>query len=109
MRRWQADTSHRIANAPDFRVKRGDKDGGDLRLDWWSSAQKLWVPVQMSAAALITDFFYENEEHLYPRVRGYMGGDFFIEYLKLAAHEGWQVADKKLRTEQYYKRTDLRG
>lgn len=103
VRRWEVGLTIRLPNAPTFRVVNGDKKPGDLRLEWWSSARRLWLPVQMSAAALITDFFYENEDHLYPPPR-YMGGPYFMGYLAIAAAEGWQRADRKLRTEQHYRR-----
>lgn len=104
MRRWEAGIAVRLPNAPTFRVVPGNKAPGDLRLDWFSSRQRLWIPVQMSAAALITDFWYENEDHLYPPSRGKRGGKYFLDYLQIAAIEGWETADRKLRREQRFRR-----
>ena len=95
----------RLPNMPALRVVKGTKKPGDLVLEWFSSKRKAWVPVEMSAAAIITDFLYENEEHLYPTTRGFMGGKYFLEYLRIAAEEGWEVANQKLATEKHFKRT----
>lgn len=104
MRRWHEGDTVEIPNSPLFRVVAGIKKPGDLRIDWWSSGRNTWLPINMSVAAVLTDFFCENEEHLYPQRKGLAGERYFKGYLELAASEGWEVADRKLRTEQRLKR-----
>lgn len=80
-----------------FRVVRGSKSPDDLRLEWSTGGQ--WWPVHMAAVALMADFFYENEDRLYPPPR-YRGGRYFLDYLYESVIKGWERADLKLRLEK---------
>lgn len=79
-----------------MRVVRGRKSAQDLKLEWLVGGQ--WVAVPMAAAALLTDFFYENEDCLYPPPAA--GGEYLLAYLRQAAENGWQSADARLQNEK---------
>jgi hypothetical protein len=81
------------------KVDRG-KDRQDLRLEWWASGVGKWQAVDMQAAAFLADFFYENEEELYPQAEGMQGGRKFWEYLRWAMKHGWTKAQAGLRAEK---------
>jgi hypothetical protein len=59
-----------------------------------------WVPVPMAVGALLADFFYENEDVLYPPGPNVLGGRKYIRYVKHAAIHGWQKAEAGLRAER---------
>jgi hypothetical protein len=59
-----------------------------------------WQPVTMAAAAIMADFFFDNEDVLYPPSRGFKGGRKFMEFLRLAVKEGWQTAVHGLQRER---------
>lgn len=79
-----------------FRIVRGRKtprtpnnyaDPVDLRIDVW--ANERWQPVHMETAFLLVNFFYENEDVLYPKPR-LQGGDYFLEECRKAYGLGYQ-------------------
>jgi hypothetical protein len=80
-----------------FRVVRGKKqpkygpnpyeNPHDLRLDVMVEGR--WRPVNMETTFLMVDFFYENEDVLYPRPR-FEGGKKFLDEMRKAARSGWQ-------------------
>ena len=70
-----------------FRVVQGQKSPNDLKIEWLTAFG--WRPIEMDAAALLADFFYENEEALYPQTNGYKGGQKFWEFLRHAMRHGW--------------------
>lgn len=93
-----------------FRVVPGSKTprgpGQDLRLDWLRS-DGCWRPVKMAHAGLIVDFFFENEDVLYPPPQ-FDGGRRFTDYLKHGLKHGWQSAEAGLRIEKEAKLFDER-
>ena len=98
-RRWRDGWSRRI-DGISFRIVRGRKGPNDLRLDWYVDGQ--WRPIHMRIAALLTDFFYENEDVLYPPPA--KGGQKILDYLRWAAKNGWEKAEAGLRAERELKR-----
>lgn len=82
-----------------FRVVKGDKGPEDLRLEW-RCMLPTWRPVSMRAAAALADFFYDNEDALYPPPA--LGGVYFLRYLDQAARHGYETADQRLRIEKAF-------
>jgi len=97
MRRWGAGDWLEIDGVR-FRVCVGRKAPDDLRLEWLT--ENGWRPVSMMAGALLADFFWENEEHLYPQANGYLGGNKYLKYLRHAAIHGYGRAEAGLRAER---------
>lgn len=101
IRRWKAGDKLCVSGIW-FRIEPGKKQarvsgGQDLRLEAWSG--RAWVPVEMALGAFLADFFYENEEVLYPPPN--MGGQYYIEYVcNEAAHRGWVTAALNIRKER---------
>lgn len=83
-----------------FRVVAGRKSPDDLRLECWVDGS--WRPVRMALGAFLADFFYENEEVLFPYPK--KGGRKYLDYLRDAAKYGWEKADAVLRVERAKKR-----
>lgn len=79
------------------------KHPGDLRLE--IETRSGWVPVKMALVGLLANFFYENEETLYPPPR-YEGGKKFWRWLRLAIDD-WQKASSQLEDEKDEKRRKL--
>lgn len=73
--------------------------GHDLRLDFQTNTGS-WAPVPMAAVALIVDFMHENENHLYPPDRGFMGGAKFRQYVIAAMELGVVRVETELRHER---------
>lgn len=94
-RRWWAGQEGYVGGML-FRVVPGAKGPNDLRLDW--RIQGIWRPVPMKVVAFMTDFFYDNEDALYPPPA--QGGEFFITYLRQATVHGFKDADRGLRDDQ---------
>lgn len=83
-----------------FRVVPGRKADGDLRLEWSTAGG--WVPVSMTAAALMTDFFVENEDYLRqfrPHWR-MTATEKLFDFLGVAIGQGWTVAGGQLEDER---------
>jgi hypothetical protein len=97
-RRWQPHWRKTVAGLP-LRVVPGYKAPDDLRLEWLTPDG--WRPVTMAAGAILADFWYENEEVLYPPPAA--GGHYYLSYVNQAAHEGWEVADARLLAERQAK------
>lgn len=86
-----------------YRVVLGRKmsrvpDAVDLKLEAWTP--RGWQAVPMAVGALMADFFYENEEVLYPPSAGFQGGTYYVTYLNQAVSDGWEVADERLQAEK---------
>ncbi len=88
-----------------YRVVEGYKGPADLRLEW--RIARAWQPIPMAHAALHTDFFYENEDVLYPPTDGYQGGNYFMTFLRNSATDGWHSAVAKLEDEKKNKRRNV--
>jgi hypothetical protein len=78
-----------------YRVLHGRKGPGDLRLE--HRVDGAWKPVRMRTGAMLADFFFENEEVLYPDAKG---GKKYLEYVRDATKYGWDKADAVLRVER---------
>ena len=96
MRRWR-DGDTGTLDGVRYRVVRGAKGPDDLRLDWLIGGK--WRAVHMRVAAMLADFFYENEDALYPPPR-YKGGRKVLTYLRHAGLHGWEKAEAGLRVER---------
>lgn len=110
-RRWSAgdQAEHSGFN---FRVVRGSKSADDLRLEVLAMGR--WRPVRMSLGFFLADFFYENEDVLYPREphdparclkpgcdgSKHRGGQKYIGELRKAGRQGWQATDAFLEAER---------
>ena len=75
----------------------------DRVLQWLTDEQR-WVSIQMGAGALLADFFYENEEVLYPSRLGKMGGKKYLQFLMHAVEHGYEAAYEVLELEKRTKR-----
>lgn len=84
-----------------FRVVEGRKAPGDLRLEV-QARNGLWRPVTMRMVFFLADFFFENEELLYPPPR-YLGGAKFRRAVKQAMEKGYKQADASLQVERQRK------
>lgn len=91
----------------DLRVELGDKTtpyqkGPDLRLDIGfpgAENQGMYVPLPMPLSFLITDFYYHNEERLYPQDfpnKNLRGGQWFLDSCGHAVQHGWRSATAEL-------------
>lgn len=74
----------------------------DLVLQVWIEGGG-WRSIPMIAVAMMTEFFWENEDVLYPPPR-FKGGAYFFEYLRDACERGYLRADSKLKEERRAKR-----
>jgi hypothetical protein len=102
VRRWKPGDEIEVDGVR-FRVVAGKKTpnggmGQDLRLDWWTGGR--WQAVGMGVGFLLADFFFENEEVLYPQALGHLGGKKYLRFVKHAAERGWRYAVVELRAEQ---------
>ena len=98
-RRWKPGPVR--VGAFQFQVVKGRKHPDDLRLDMWAgnlAGPGVWVSVPMCLGAVLADFFYENEGIIYPPPM--LGGRKYLDYVNVAATQGWQVADAGLRAER---------
>jgi len=92
-----------------FRVVEGVKrqkftgKTGDLRVDWWSEELRRWVPIRMQTVGFLVDFFFENEDFLYPPHLGFKGGEKVMKYLRHAVRHGFEKAEAGLRAEREMK------
>ena len=50
---------------------------------------------------MLADFFFDNEQVLYPREKGFHGGHEYLRAMQDAAlRGGWEAAQRKLREQQ---------
>lgn len=99
-RRWKAGWRYTLAGLP-LRVVPGAKSPEDLRIDWMTP-DGTWRAVPMAAGAIFADFWFDNENVLYPPPAA--GGQYYLRYLSQAANDGWEAADGRLKAEQAAKR-----
>lgn len=106
MRRWTARRRFNVDGVW-FRVVPGKKSPDDLKLEMLvpkrnvdGSVGTKWLAVHMSLGALLADFFYENEDILFPPEDGYKGGEYHSKHLRQAEEEGYEAATKTLRATQ---------
>lgn len=86
------------------------KKRGHMVLEFWQPQGWLpdgrwnergrWIPAPMALAFMLTEFFYHEEEFLYPRQTGYLGGYKFMRYLWDAAIKGWLHARDNLERDK---------
>jgi hypothetical protein len=81
-----------------IRVVPGRKVEGDMRLEIFTG--DYWHPVPMALVAYMTEFFYVNEQLLYPPSKGFKGGEKFFEYLRQSVTDGYEVAQAELERER---------
>lgn len=90
-----------------FRVGNGTKKPGDLTLQVHTATG--WRCVSMETSFLLADFFYENEEWLYPPGGGprgtWIGGKKFTEGQRRAIAHGYVAATQFLEAEQRQRAT----
>lgn len=57
-----------------------------------------WIPVPMSFVFLLCEFFGTEEDYMFPRVKGNMGGDMIFRYAQYAyrGRGGWRTATAEL-------------
>lgn len=99
VRRWSVGQATSVSGVP-FRVVVGMKEPGDLRLEWRTSSG--FRPIDMAAAALMVDFFVENEDHLRqyrPHWQRTASEEFFL-FLKDAIDRGWEAANETLQSQR---------
>lgn len=80
-----------------YRVAQGGKGPTDQLLE--VKTERGWRPVGMSTSAMMADFFFQNEERLYPRPAG-EGGWKYVRFMNKAISHGWKVADDELKRER---------
>ena len=103
MRRWGPTAEPFMVSGLWFQVVPGSKSEADLRLEIRMKPD-YWRPVDMALGALTSDFFYDNEEVLYPQSEGNQGGQKYVDYTTLAAGQGWEIADAILQEEKRRRR-----
>lgn len=84
-----------------WRVVKGRKSPDDLRLEHMTP--KGWRPTAMALLFMLTDFWYENEDLLYPKPR-YQGAEYLLRAVRRAAVNGYQSEVDKLEGEKQRKR-----
>jgi len=52
--------------------------------------------VPMGLGLLMAQFFFDNEEHLYPQAYGYRGGFLYLDVCAKAALQGWEAGTAEL-------------
>jgi hypothetical protein len=101
MRRFHTEWRDEVSGI-ELRAVRGHKAPDDLRLEWWIEGSG-WRAVEMRAAAIMCDFFAENEDVLYPPPA--RGKNYFLGYIHDATNRGYFDADLKLKREKSAKQT----
>lgn len=104
-RRWQVGEPFEVDGLR-WRVVKGKKSPDDLRLEHLTPNG--WRPTAMAMLFMLADFWYENEDLLYPKPR-YQGADYLLREVTRAAKQGWQVAQAKLQKEKEQKRARERA
>ena len=88
-----------------IRTVPGRKAEGDMKLELCvntdaTTLEQRWQAVPMTLVAYMTEFFYRNEENLYPRSEGYLGGEKFMQFLADAVRNGYETATAGLEWEK---------
>jgi hypothetical protein len=88
-----------------IRVVKGRKAPNDMKLEICcnedaTSLEQRWQAVPMTLVAYMTEFFYKNEDVLYPRSEGYLGGEKFLMFLRDAVENGYETATAGLEWEK---------
>jgi hypothetical protein len=92
-----------------FRVEQGRKlsrvaGETDLLLEVWTGDR--WAAVGMELGAMLTQFFYENEQVLYPPAlmngsgEPLLGGQRYLNACRAAIHHGWEAVAQQLEAER---------
>lgn len=84
-----------------WRVVKGRKSPDDLRLEHMTP--RGWRPTAMALVFMLTDFWYENEDLLYPKPR-YQGAEYLLKAIRRAALNGHQSETDRLEGEKRRKR-----
>lgn len=98
-------TRHFNFGLMDLRVVQGDKALDDRRLDLRCP---VWQPIKMALGCLLSDFFFENEQVLYPptpnggRGKGVRGGQYYLAAANEAAASGWLPVAERIETERSF-------
>lgn len=80
-----------------YRVRQGRKGPTDLVIDIRTDG---WVPVPMNLGFLLSDFFQQNEDRLYPPSAGGRGGGYYHRELEYSRRYGWRACVAKLKKER---------
>lgn len=104
-RRWKAGMSVRTGDGLQWRVAPGAKSERDLVLEVRTANG--WRNVKMASGFLMADFLAENEDVLV--ADGYFpaasaGADYYLNFLRIAATDGWQAAAERLENERQARR-----
>lgn len=99
-RRWQNGDFGELHGLR-WRVRTGAKHPEDLVLE--INVEGYWLAVSMTLGFLLADFFFQNEDVLYPPSQGYRGGYKYLNDCKVAALHGWDKAAAGLRAEKAMK------
>jgi len=83
----------------------GRKAPDDMKLEIRVSHGREYIPdewraVPMTLVAYMTEFFYKNEDNLYPPEEGYLGGEKFLQFLHDAVRNGYETATAGLEWEK---------
>lgn len=97
-RRWQPREPWQLGYVW-YRVQPGVKAPGDLVLQQYAAGSG-WRAVTMAAGFLLADFFFENEDRLYPPADGLVGGVMYLQHIRHAALFGWESAQRQLLAAQ---------
>jgi hypothetical protein len=98
-RRWREGQTFEVSGIR-FRVVRGTKFRGDLRLDWWTGSG--WRPLEMAVTFLTVDFFTENEAARGRGMRHWRqsGERYFLNECRDAVRKGWEVPTRRIVAQQ---------
>lgn len=100
-RRFRSGDGGEIGGIP-WRIVTGMKSEDDLRMD--IQVGEKWVAVKMDLGFLMADFFYENENVLYPPSQGFRGGQMYLDFCRGAAYMGWTHASETLSDQRRRKK-----
>lgn len=89
------------------RIVPGAKAAGDLILEVDSAGA--WRRVKFASVGLIVEFLYRNEDLLYPRAGGNLGGEKVFRFLREAIKVGHEQAARNLDWEKRNRQADLFG
>jgi hypothetical protein len=86
------------------------KGHGHMVLEFWQSEGWLpdgqwnpkgrWIPMPMGIGFLLADFFCNEEDVMYGRESGNLGGDKYMRYCWDAYYKGWEHADHNLQLDK---------
>src|SRR4030095_1038690 len=100
VRRWRPSMMLEV-NGVTFPPQPARKKPGDIKIQVKTPAG--WRDVEMKLGAVLTDFFFENEDWLFPRPR-LNGGMEHLGYLWDAAWVGWPYAETRLQEQKLRRR-----